>query len=192
MKCQLPDVVDVLVKAETFNSINTYNNNGNTALCYAAIFDNIEIAKKLLSSNANVSVGANIENVALHFACKFNSESVLQLLLNANSEHTAAQKLVNKADKDGNTPLMLAKSAPVYSPNIVRLLISHGPNLMAFNHYHNRILHFYSSIDDKDINEDILQMEPSLLCHKNYDRETPLHVAAKYGHANTCFLYAEK
>jgi len=188
VKCQRPDVIDVLVKAETFNSINACNSSGNTALWYAAAFDDIEMAKKLLSLSAD-SITDETRITALHAACKYSCEGVLQLILNANE---SSQKLINRTDKNGNTPLMLAKSAPIYSPNNIKLLIGHDPNLRAFNHDHNRILHFYSSVDDKDINEDILQKEPSLLYHKNYDLETPLHVAARCGHAGTCFLYAEK
>jgi len=187
VKCQLPDVIDVLVKAEGFNSVNACNNNGNTALWYAAALDNMMITKRLLSLSADVLADKE-GNTALHAACKFSSECVLPLLLNT----TKSQKLVNRSDKDGNTPLMLAKSASIYSPNNIRLLISHNPCLRLFNHDHNYILHFYSSVDDKDINEDFLQKEPSLLYHKNYNLETPLHVAAKYGYAGTCFLYAEK
>jgi len=187
VKCQLPDVIDVLVKAEGFSSVNACNNNGNTALWFAAALDNMTIAKKLLSLSADVLADKE-GNTVLHAACKFSSECVLPLLLNT----TESQKLINRSDKDGNTPLMLAKSASIHSSNNINLLISHDPYLKAFNYDHNHILHFYSSVDDKDINEDILQKEPSLLCHKNYDLETPLHVAAKYGHAGTCFLYAEK
>ena len=187
VKCQLLDVVDLLVKAETFNSVDACNSNGSTALCYAAAFDNYEIAGRLLSLKANVFA---IGNIAVHAACKYGSEKVLQLLLETNRDHV--RRLVRETDKDGNTPLMLAKSALTFSSKNIELLIACGSNLLAFNHEHNRILHFYCSTDDKDINENILQKEPTLLSHKNYDLETPLHVVAKYGHKDTCFLYAEK
>ena len=190
VKCQILDVIDVLVKAETFSGVNACNSNGNTALCYATAFDNKEIAGRLLGLKANVFVVDKVGNMALHTACKYGSEKVLQLLLETNRDHV--RRLVRETDKDGNTPLMLAKSALTFSQKNIELLIACGSNLLAFNHEHNRILHFYCSTDDKDINENILQKEPSLLSHKNYDLETPLHIAAKYGHKDTCFLYAEK
>ena len=188
VKYQLPSVIEVLINTNNFNSINACNDSGNTALCYAAAFDNKEIAERLLSLNADLFAADKTGDMAIHTACKCGSEKVLLLLLSKDQD----KRLVHAADANGNTPLMLAKSASVYSPNNIRLLISRGSNLMAFNHDHNRILHLYGSTDDKDINEDILQKEPSLLSHKNYDLETPLHVAAKYGHATTCFYYCEK
>jgi len=190
VKCQLPDVIDLLTNADTFSGVNACNNNGNTALCYATAFDNREIAEKLLSFNADVFAINKAGNMALHTACKYGSEKVLRLLLETNRDHV--RRIVRETDKDGNTPLMLAKSAVKFSLKNIELLIACGSNLLAFNHEHNRILHFYCNTDDKDINENILQKEPSLLSHKNYDLETPLHVAAKYGHKDTCFLYAEK
>jgi len=188
VKYQLPRVIEVLVKTKTFNSINICNNSGNTALCYAAAFDNKVIAERLLSLNADVFAADKTGDMAIHTACKCGSEKVLLLLLSK----VDGKRLVHVADTNGNTPVMLAKSASIYSKNNVRLLISHGSNLMAFNHDHSRILHFYGSMDDKDINEDILEKEPSLLSCKNYNLETPLHVAAKCGHAATCFYYCEK
>ena len=190
VKMQLPEVVSLLTKMETSIDVNAANAAGTTALHYAAAFDNKEIAAILLQLKADISIEDRTGKTAVHIASKYGSRKVLQLITDTKRRHI--QKIVRATDMEGNTPLMLAKCAFNYSPHNVNLLIACGSNLLAFNHKHNRVLHFYSNADDMEINENILHKEPSLLQHTNYNRETALHVAAKHGHKDTCFIYAEK
>ena len=190
VKVQLPEVVRLLTKMESNLDVNAANTAGTTALHYAAAFDNKEIATILLQLKADVFIKDKTGKTAVHIACKYGSRKVLQLMKDTNCHRN--QKFVRATDLEGNTPLMLAKSALNYSPQNVNLLIACGSNLLAFNHNHKRVLHFYSDVDDVEINENLLHKEPSLLQHINYDHETALHVAAKCGHKDTCFLYAEK
>ena len=190
VKFQLPEVVRVLTEMEMNANVNARNAIGITALHYAAAFDNQEIAAILLQLNADVFIADRTGKTPVHIACKYGSRKVLQLIIDTNHHHV--RKIVRDTDSEGNTPLMLAKSAMKFSRHNIELLIACGSNLLAFNHDHNRVLHFYSNCDDKEINEKILDEEPSLLQHVNYDRETALHIAAKFGYKDTCFLYAEK
>ena len=190
VKIQVPEVVGMLTKVEMDPNVNARNVIGTTALHYAAAFDNKEIASILLQLNADIFIADKTGKTPVHIACRYGSRNVLKLIMDVN--HQDVQKIVDDHDMEGNTPLMLAKSALNFSAQNIDLLIACGSNLQAFNRNHSRILHFYSSIDDKEINENILHKEQMLLQHKNYDLETPLHVAAKYGHKDTCFLYAEK
>lgn len=190
VKIQLLEVVGMLTKVEMDPNVNARNAVGTTALHYAAAFDNKEIASILLQLNADIFIADKTCKTPVHIACKYGSRNVLKMIMDTNHQHV--RKIIRDTDWEGNTPLMLAKSAVNFSAHNIELLIACGSNLQAFNHNHSRVLHFYSSIDDKEINENILHKEQTLLQHKNYDHETPLHVAAKYGHKDTCFLYAEK
>lgn len=171
-------------------NVSAKNMLGTTALHYAAAFDNKEIATILLQFNADIFIADRSSKTPIHIACKYGSHKVLKLIIDTKHQHL--RRIVRDTDKDGNTPLMLAKSALRFSNHNIELLIACGSPLGVFNHEHNRILHFYSNIDDKEINENILHKEQSLLHHTNYNHETPLHIAAKFGHKDTCFLYAEK
>ena len=180
----------MLTQMEMDTNVNATNAIGTTALHYAAAFDNKEIASILLRLNAEIFAADKTGKNPVHIACKYGSRRVLKLILDANGQ--LVRKIIRECDSEGNTPLMLAKSALNFSSHNIELLIACGSHLQAFNHNHNRVLHFYSRVDDKEINESILHKEQTLLQHKNYDLETPLHIAAKYGHKDTCFLYAEK
>ena len=188
VKIQVPEIVSMLTAMNA--DVNTGNAVGTTALHYAAAFDNKEIATILLELKADVFIADKTSKTPVHIACRYGSKNVLKLIIDANHQHV--RKIVRDTDMDGNTPLMLAKSSLRFCPQNIELLIACGSSLEAFNREHNRILHFYSDVDDKDINENILHKEQTLLHHTNYDRETPLHIAAKRGHRDTCFLYAEK
>ena len=190
VKIQVPEVVSMLTEREMDVNVNAKNVTGTTALHYAAAFDNKEIATTLLQLHADIFIADRSGKTAVHIACKYGSRKVLKLMMDMCHHHV--EKIVRDPDLQGNTPLMLAKSALNYCPHNIELLINHGSNLLAFNHVHNRLLHFYSSVDDKDINEVILHRKPTLLEQLNDDHETALHIAAKYGHKDTCFLYAEK
>lgn len=190
VKIQLPEVVTMLTKREMNVNIDAQNAIGTTALHYASAFDNKEIATTLLKLNTDIFIADRSGKTAVHIACKYGSRNVLKVMMEIHHRHI--ERIVSDKDLQGNTPLMLAKSASNFSPHNVELLMDRGSNLLAFNLNHNRVLHFYSSVDDKEINEAILHREPTLLQQLNDDNETALHIAAKCGHKDTCFLYAEK
>ena len=192
VRFQLIEVIQFFTTMNAFPDIkvNVKNATGTTALHYAAAIDNKEITAILLQMKADIFVGNKSGKTPVHTACKYGSEKVLKLITEV--KKSDIRQIVRDTDDGGNTPLMVAKSAVNYSAHNIDLLISCGSNINAFNHNHDRILHFYSNIDDKDTNENLLLKEQTLLLYKNYNRETALHIAAKHGHKDTCFLYAER
>ena len=190
VKFQLLEVVSILVRAENPPDVNATNFLGATALHYAAAVDNKEISALLLKLNADVFIADKHGKTPVHIACKYGSEKVMKLIIDEKPDHI--QQITHDTDEEENTPLMLAKSAHSFSPHNIEILIEKGSQLDTFNHHHNCLLHFYSNVDDKEINEEILNKDQTLLHHKNYERETPLHIVAKYGYKETCFLYAKR
>ena len=170
--------------------LNKQNSLGKSALHYAAGSNNTEIALILLEHNANVLVGDKEGYTPVHTACKYGREEMLQLLLNKCSEKV--KDLLEMVTHDGKTPLLVAKSALNYSLHNIQTLIYTGSKLSALDRYKNSILHLYSTKDDVNIHEYILDKEPSLLSLTNHNLETPLHLTAAYGHSTTCLFYLEK
>ena len=95
------------------------DNNGETALMFAARFGHEAAAKLLLEHGAEVKASRNDGLTALMAAAARGHGTVAQLLL----EHRAD---VNAADNDGWTALTLATSAPRDSLALIGLLRGHG------------------------------------------------------------------
>ena len=190
VKFQLVEVIQFFNKLDAYLDVNAQNLTGTTALHYAAAIDNKEIATILFQLKADIFVTNKNGKTPVHIACQYGSEKVLRLIMEV--KRSNIRQIVRDVDAEGNTPLMIAKCALNYSTYNIGLLVACGSNISAFNYNHDRILHFYSNIDDKDTNENLLLKEQSLLMHKNYNQETALHTAAKYGHKDSCFLYVER
>ena len=174
-----------------------HNSLGKTALHYVASSNNIDVASKLLHHNAKALLEKDKEGgyTPVHIACKHGREEMLYLMIN--SYKTELQKpieeLMTIVTHDRKTPLLVAKCAlPYPSHNIITLLIEIGSEVSAVDKYKNSMLHLYSAKDDANINEYILEKDSSLLKCKNCNLETPLHIAASYGHSETCHLYIKK
>ncbi len=150
--------VRMLVRAGA--DVNAVNNRGETPLIVAASrdFDNPAIVQDLISSGAEVNRAVQEEGLtALEYALKIGKRQVIKLLIGAGAdpnmninssretpffsavvlgdEGVLAALLeagadVNKVDRDGNSPLMLAPTAVV-----ARLLISAGAEVNQQNHW---------------------------------------------------------
>ena len=166
------------------------NKAGKSALHYAAAFNNTELALTLLDCNASITIKDNDGFTPVHTACKYAREEVLYLMLD--KQHKSVTDILCMTTNDGKTPLLVAKSATNVSSNIINFLISQGSRLSAVDKHKNSLLHIYTTHDDVDLHEHILEAEPSLLKARNFNLETPLHLAASYGLKETCFCYMER
>lgn len=170
--------------------IDKQNNLGRSALHYAAGNNNTEIAKILLNHNASVTIEDIEGYTPVHTSCKYGREEVLQLMLKQPAE--IVTELMTKVTHDEKTPLLVAKSAVNYSLCNIQTLIKAGSEISVVDIYKNSILHLYSAEDDTSAYDDILDKDDSLLSSTNCNLETPLHIAASYGHSDTCFYFMEK
>ena len=104
--------------------VNAKDNDGWTALIYAACYGHTEIAKLLIADGADINARDNYGCTALIYAAINGYTEIARLLLSAGAD-------VNIKDNDGNTALMKAK----YNnhPEIVKLLEQHAKNKAKVN-----------------------------------------------------------
>jgi hypothetical protein len=92
--------IKTLLKANP-SLISCVDNNGDTALHWAAASDHKEMAEFLLANKADANVKANSGNTPLHTAAYFGHIEIMNLLL-------ANKADVNAKNNNGETPLNLA------------------------------------------------------------------------------------
>ncbi len=90
---------------------------GRTALDFAGVFNNVDMAQLLLIHGAHVDQRDSFGNIALHWAAERGSMEMMRLLI-------AKGATVDAVNKQGITPLMVA--AEHAQPAAVRLLIASG------------------------------------------------------------------
>jgi len=166
------------------------NLNGDTALHVAAARDSIEITSILLENGASIYAKNKIGRNPIHVACACGNTNLLRVLLEKHSIEIT--RIVRERDLEGNTPLLLAKTAPVNAHVLVEYLLSLNADIRASDHQGNKILHLNGEIDDLDLCEVIIAKCPQLLHSVNYEQETPLHIAAKLGYKYSVQLFLEK
>ena len=97
--------------------VHTKDGYGYTPLHWVAHYNQLELAKLLISSGAEVNAKNNDGRTPLHWAACNNSLTVAQLLISSGAE-------VNVKDDEGDTPLRWAASRG--HQKMQELLISHG------------------------------------------------------------------
>ena len=178
--------------------VNHKNICGKTALHYAVTFNLIEIADSLLKNGASVLEADNDGYTPVHIACKYGRENMIVEMFaeismqSAAVESTMIKNVVTSTTNDGKTPLLIARCAVNPSSLIVEMLIKKGSDLNLVDHFGNTALHLFSSKDDVDVCKKILRKAGDLLEKKNISLETPLHVAASFGHVKICRCFMEK
>ena len=106
-------------------NVNARDGVGNTCLMLACDFNNFETVSFLLSKKANVDFVNQFGYTALHFAVQKNDLKVVRLLIN--SSEAIVEKMINKKDDLGNTPLHLAIDSG--NANVVDFLVKKGADL---------------------------------------------------------------
>ena len=166
------------------------NMHGKTALHYAVALNHAKIADTLMNHGGSVLVADNNGYTPLHTACKYGREKLLSDMLKRNSSNVDLQT------NDGKTLLLVARCAMNHSKLIIDTLIKKGCNVDKVDHAKNTALHLFSSEDDVEGCTTILSKAKTqnikLLERKNISLETPLHVAATFGHLNICEHFMEK
>ena len=154
------DIVSLLV--EHGANVNTRDNNGETALIWAATFGNEKVASFLVNNGADMEVKDNSGNTALILSARWAKLAVAKLLIKSGAN-------VNAVNDDGNTALCMAA---VYSNERVSSIF---PGNIGHSEEQSTGL-WTGENGDKDI--------ASLLIANGAD----INIINKYG--NTALLYA--
>ena len=166
------------------------NLKGDTPLIIAAGRDNIDIISTLLTHKADIYAKNKLGHNAVHVACINGNINLLQVILEKHAIEIS--RILRERDLQGNTPLLLAKTAMCSTPILVEYLMSMNADVRASDHHGNKLLHLHNEIDDVDLCEMIIAKCPQLLYDVNHDQETPLHIVTKLGYKYSAQLFIEK
>ena len=127
-----PEVIPALVKAAV--DVNAKDEDGQTALMFAAGVPHPEMVTALVNVGADVNAKEKYGNTALMFAAreKSNAKTITAL--------TKAGADVNAADKDGMTALMFAAAQGSPDLKMVTALVNAGADVNAREKYGNTAL----------------------------------------------------
>ena len=111
--------IDLLINYNKHTNINSYDNEGNTALWLASHGNKVNTVKKLLKyHNLNINQKDIIGKTALWIASACGNEDVVRILIENGAE--------NIKDDDGRTPIQIAKM--IGNDKVVKILIQNKYN----------------------------------------------------------------
>lgn len=146
--------------------VSAKDNEGMTALHWAALYGSTDVAEVLLKNGAKVNAKDKLGMTPLHRAAVNDFPDVAKLLL-------ANKAAVNAKDKDGLTPLNIAAMRD--SEGVLRLLRGQKPevNLLAA-----------VALGDLERIQVLLKDKPDQISKKGLNDWTLLHHAVQHGHKN--------
>lgn len=149
-----------------------YGESDNTIVHVAAMSKNMDSLKALLESGLSVNLVNNRGETPLHKAAKEFNHDVVSFLHKSRAN-------VNSKDFFGNTPLHVAS----FAGNIesVRLLINLGAKLEERNNLGQIPLFKCVESGQREIIQEFVNRNPSLLEEKSAVGDTVLHIAAESG-----------
>lgn len=167
------DMVAALLQAD-ISTINTRDNQGNTALHVAIQKNHLENARVLLSNGADVHAVNVAGSTPLHSAARHSTTHMVSLLLKSDST------TINTQDKGGNTALSVAI---VYNHlENALIMIDAGADVQLRDIHHNTPLHYVSKFckgSDCARVVDMLISKGAPVGARNAQGKTPLIVAIR-------------
>ena len=192
VQLQNEDIVQCLLDNHEIN-VEKEDIHGYTALHYACDNDNTNIITLLLDKKADMFHQSIKGYLPIHIACLKGNAEVLDHLLQKCPE--IRERLLKATDSVGNTPLLLAKEAPIKDAfTLLQTKYESELEVEVKTKNGDCILHKFAKEDDGTLNEGLLQEAKykSMMDEVNSNRETPLHVACQRGHLKSVVLLIEK
>jgi ankyrin repeat protein len=122
------DTALTLIQAKA--DVNGAQGDGMTALHWAAMHDDLELARALLANGANPQTVTRLGGVTpLLLAAKSGSPALVQMLVQSGAS-------VKQADQLGVTPLMMAAASG--NPDVVKALVAAGADVNATESAHGQ------------------------------------------------------
>ncbi|KAK2154835.1 hypothetical protein LSH36_256g05003 [Paralvinella palmiformis] len=146
----------------------------NTPLICACQVGSLPIVRMLLEAQALVDFRNNSRETALHHCAKYGHDRCTELLL-ASGANPRVQDLLQK------TPLMLAARHAPQPAEMLRILLDAGSDVNTPSVDHRTVLH-YAAIRGIQVKQ--LLATDAKLDEKDFEGNTPLHLAASEGHLN--------
>ncbi|KAH9487507.1 hypothetical protein Btru_074133, partial [Bulinus truncatus] len=193
------DIVETLVQHGS--SVNHQNHRGTTALSLAASGNHIDVVKLLLDFKADAGLSDEKGHNPLVHAARKGHASILELLLKHDTETGNAVKIasscgytqcvktlcernadVNKVDKNGITPLMLASLHN--NSAIAEILLSHNADVSAVDKKGWSALMFASQAGCSNIAEMLMNIGANA-DQRSASGWSPLAIACLNGHIET-------
>jgi len=122
--------------------VNAAQGDGNTALHWAALKDDLVLADVLLKAGADVKVKTRLGGMTpLFFAAKAGNASMIDVLLKAGAD-------ANSASTNGTTPLMLAAASG--KADAVKLLLDRGAQVNAADVTNGQTALMFAAAQNRD------------------------------------------
>ncbi|MDR1236023.1 MAG: ankyrin repeat domain-containing protein [Holosporaceae bacterium] len=164
--------------------VNTVDEDGDTLLHRAVRLGNKKLIDFLLGNGANVAVQNKLGETVLHCAVYGSKEIIGFLLANA-----AGKRLVNVANKKGDTPVHLVARAG--NKEIVELLLKEGADITARGENRRTALHRAAQSGSTEVVKSLLEKEADVTaCDQN--GLTALHYATQSWNVETVKFLLEK
>uniref|UniRef100_A0A672TD64 Serine/threonine-protein phosphatase 6 regulatory ankyrin repeat subunit A-like n=1 Tax=Sinocyclocheilus grahami TaxID=75366 RepID=A0A672TD64_SINGR len=160
------------------SNVNVSDRAGRTALHHAAFSGHLEMVRLLLSRGANINAFDKKDRRAIHWAAYMGHMEVVKLLVSHGAEVTCK-------DKKAYTPLHAAASSGMIS--VVKYLLDLGVDVnekgFAPLHFTAASRHGALYPSTYDCNPwEVLKISGAEIDCEDKNGNTPLHIAARYGH----------
>ncbi|XP_053348675.1 serine/threonine-protein phosphatase 6 regulatory ankyrin repeat subunit A-like isoform X1 [Clarias gariepinus] len=140
--------------------------------------EDVQIIRTLMEYNADITAATREKGeTPIHYCARIGNVAVLQEMLN-NVPSNCLQTAINKQDKTGRSPLLLA--AELGHMEVVRLLLERNARVDVFDEEGKSALHLAAQQGHEDI-ADILLSYKAFVNAKTKLGLTPLHLSAQTG-----------
>ena len=160
---------------------------GFTPLHIAAANHLPRVAARLVRAGADISRTDLQGRTPVWMAARLGAVHLLEALLESNSSRNS-DEAVNRPDKTGVTPLMVACAYAHADPVCVQLLLRHGAKVTAQDKEGKSPAHYAAAAGDDKALAALLTVMPGAATCRDNRQNTPLHYAAERGELAVCAL----